>query len=172
MANTAYSITIPISYWYLQHFDLLKIELAVDWFNTMFYDLYELWDKDNKWLGPYLNSNANLTEITEHPHLFWRNSIELAKVNKGLVFHSPTSIASDPSCISPGCTIDGVGDPKPCINGLGTLSCIDLAGSTYSLLRFSQEAAFRAASLSCSSQALILAASDLAAYEACCSGVS
>lgn len=46
------------------------------------------------------------------------------------------------------------------------------AGSAYFSLRSARTAACRAISLSYSSQALILAASDLAAYEAFCSGVS
>lgn len=31
-------MTLPTSYWYLQHFDLEKIEPNVDFFNFMTYD--------------------------------------------------------------------------------------------------------------------------------------
>jgi GH18 family chitinase len=34
------SITLPTSYWYLQHFDLANIQDSVDWFNFMAYDLH------------------------------------------------------------------------------------------------------------------------------------
>ena len=34
------SITIPASYWYLQHFDIVKLADTVDWFNIMTYDLH------------------------------------------------------------------------------------------------------------------------------------
>lgn len=32
------SMTLPTSYWYLQHFDLKNIQDSVDWFNLMSYD--------------------------------------------------------------------------------------------------------------------------------------
>jgi chitinase len=35
-----FSITLPTSYWYLQHFDLANIQDSVDWFNFMAYDLH------------------------------------------------------------------------------------------------------------------------------------
>lgn len=35
-----FSITLPASYWYLQHFDLRNIQDSVDWFNFMAYDLH------------------------------------------------------------------------------------------------------------------------------------
>lgn len=34
------SITLPASYWYLQHFDIVQIEPIVDFFNFMTYDLH------------------------------------------------------------------------------------------------------------------------------------
>lgn len=34
------SMTLPTSYWYLQHFDLAGIQPYVDWFNLMAYDLH------------------------------------------------------------------------------------------------------------------------------------
>jgi chitinase len=35
-----FSMTLPASYWYLQHFDLANIQDSVDWFNFMAYDLH------------------------------------------------------------------------------------------------------------------------------------
>lgn len=32
------TITLPTSYWYLQHFDLVGMQDSVDWFNLMSYD--------------------------------------------------------------------------------------------------------------------------------------
>lgn len=34
------TITIPTSYWYLQHFDVANLQDSVDWFNFMSYDLH------------------------------------------------------------------------------------------------------------------------------------
>lgn len=39
------SITLPASYWYLQHFDLVNLAKNVDWFNVMSYDLHGTWDQ-------------------------------------------------------------------------------------------------------------------------------
>src|SRR5690606_26123936 len=46
------SITLPASYWYLQHFDLKKLSPHVDYFNIMSYDLHGTWDQ-GKWKRPY-----------------------------------------------------------------------------------------------------------------------
>lgn len=108
------SVTLPVSYWYLQHFDIARLELWVDFFNIMSYDLHGLWDKDNKWLGPFLNSHTNLTEIEEYMDLFWRNGISPTKLNLGLAFYSRTFIASSTSCLDPACTFDSVGPAGPC----------------------------------------------------------
>ena len=32
------SLTLPSSYWYMQHFDIANLEKYVDWFNIMTYD--------------------------------------------------------------------------------------------------------------------------------------
>jgi chitinase len=32
------TVTLPTSYWYLQHFDLVGMQSSVDWFNLMSYD--------------------------------------------------------------------------------------------------------------------------------------
>lgn len=85
-----------------------------------------LWDKGNKWLGPFLNSHTNLTEITEYMDLFWRNTINPSKINLGLAFYSRIFVASDPNCLEPVCTFAAVGDPGPCTNSLGTLSNAEL----------------------------------------------
>ncbi|KAJ4307796.1 hypothetical protein N0V84_012490 [Fusarium piperis] len=40
------TITLPASYWYLQHFDIKKLEKTVDFFNIMSYDLHGAWDQN------------------------------------------------------------------------------------------------------------------------------
>jgi hypothetical protein len=39
-ATYGLSITLPASYWYLQHFDVISLAQVVDWFNVMTYDLH------------------------------------------------------------------------------------------------------------------------------------
>lgn len=43
------SLTLPSSYWYMQHFDIVGLEPHVDWFNVMTYDI-------RKWKLDHLNS--------------------------------------------------------------------------------------------------------------------
>lgn len=98
------TITLPVAYWYLRHFDIIKMEPHVDWFNMMSYDLHGAWDAGNKWLGNYLLSHTNLTEITDYFDLMWRNNIKPEKVVMGLAFYSRTFRATSGSCMDPGCT--------------------------------------------------------------------
>ncbi|QUC21794.1 uncharacterized protein UV8b_06035 [Ustilaginoidea virens] len=106
--------TLPVSFWYLQHFDIVELEKWVDFFNIMSYDLHGLWDKGNKWLGAYLNSHTNMTEITEYLDLFWRNEIKPEKITLGLAFYSRTFLAADPGCTHAQCMFDSVGEAGPC----------------------------------------------------------
>ena len=39
-ARNGLSITLPASYWYLQHFDIVKLANYVEFFNIMSYDLH------------------------------------------------------------------------------------------------------------------------------------
>lgn len=39
------TITLPASFWYLQHFDIINLSRYVDWFNIMSYDLHGTWDQ-------------------------------------------------------------------------------------------------------------------------------
>ncbi|KAG9123114.1 hypothetical protein FRC07_000217 [Ceratobasidium sp. 392] len=81
-SGTPYGLTIttPSSYYYLRHFDVAEIAKWIDWFNHMTYDLHGVWDKDSKYLGPYINSHSNLTEIDISMDLFWRNNIPPNKI--------------------------------------------------------------------------------------------
>ncbi|THX63759.1 glycoside hydrolase, partial [Aureobasidium pullulans] len=100
------SITLPASYWYLQHFDIKKLVNDVDWFNIMSYDLHGTWDKGNKWTGAYLGAHTNLTEIQDAIDLLWRNDITPDKVVMGLAFYGRAFSATSTSCMEPGCTYE------------------------------------------------------------------
>lgn len=87
LGSKGLTLTLPASYWYLQHFDLKNMEPYLDWFNVMSYDLHGTWDGTNPYLGPYINSHTNLTEIDlalevsnrKHPSLsfvIWMNFLE------------------------------------------------------------------------------------------------
>ncbi|RAK77744.1 uncharacterized protein BO72DRAFT_477043 [Aspergillus fijiensis CBS 313.89] len=104
------SITLPTSYWYLQHFDITSIEPSVDWFNFMSYDLHGTWDIGDQW-----------TEIKTALDLLWRNNISPSKVNMGMAFYGRTFTLVDPSCSEPGCAYASAGDAGTCSNSAGIL---------------------------------------------------
>jgi chitinase len=119
--NFGLSITLPTSYWYLQHFDIVSIEPSVDWFNFMSYDLHGTWDIGDEWTGAYLDAQTNLTEIEPALDLLWRNNITASKVNMGLAFYGRTFTLSDSSCSEPGCPYLSAGDAGDCSDTAGIL---------------------------------------------------
>ncbi|KAH6699690.1 chitinase [Leptodontidium sp. MPI-SDFR-AT-0119] len=108
------TITIPASYWYLQHFDIKNLVKSVDWFNIMTYDLHGTWDKGNKWLGNFLNAHTNLTEITAAMDLLWRNDISADKVVMGMAFYGRAFTVTSTNCVTPGCTFESGANKGPC----------------------------------------------------------
>ncbi|KAK5658313.1 hypothetical protein OQA88_2289 [Cercophora sp. LCS_1] len=116
------SITLPCSYWYLQHFDLRALVKEISWFNIMSYDMHGTWDKTNKWVGPYLNAHTNLTEIMELGlYLLWRNQVPPDKVVLGTAFYGRAFTASSPSCVQPGCMYESGAGPGRCSKEPGIL---------------------------------------------------
>lgn len=71
-----YSLTLPAFYWYLQHFDLAKMQPYVDWFNLISYDLHGTWDAASKFVGPYVATHTNLTKIDLGFDLLWRAEVK------------------------------------------------------------------------------------------------
>jgi chitinase len=115
------SITLPTSYWYLQHFDLKSIQPSVDWFNYMSYDLHGTWDIGSQWTGAYLNAHTNLTEIKDTIDLLWRNNITASKVNLGLAFYGRSFTIASSACSQPGCDYLSAGDAGDCSAQAGIL---------------------------------------------------
>ncbi|KAK8131799.1 chitinase [Apiospora sp. TS-2023a] len=121
------SITIPTSYWYLQHFDIAAIEPYIDWFNVMSYDLHGTWDIDGgEWAGAVLNAHTNLTEIEKALDLVWRNDISPSKITLGMAFYGRTTTLIG-SCNTPGCTYASAGDKGPCSKETGILLNSEIA---------------------------------------------
>ncbi|KAG8427489.1 hypothetical protein J3459_006667 [Metarhizium acridum] len=125
-ANSEYgiSVTIPISFWHLQHFDIRSMQESVDWFNTMSYDLHGKWDLSTdygKEHGAFLNAHTNLTEIADMLDLLWRNNINPQMVNLGLAFYGRSATVADPACSHPGCPFVSAGRAGHCSNEPGVL---------------------------------------------------
>ncbi|KAL8826184.1 MAG: hypothetical protein Q9191_003962 [Dirinaria sp. TL-2023a] len=113
------SMTLPTSYWYLQHFDVKSLQDSVDWFNFMTYDLHGVWDAQSRFLGPYIQPHTNLTEIDLGLDLLWRAGVSADKVVLGLASFTLTS----PSCNTPNgvCKFSGGANPGPCSGTSGIL---------------------------------------------------
>ncbi|KAL4938741.1 hypothetical protein BDV06DRAFT_231555 [Aspergillus oleicola] len=118
------TITLPSSYWYLQHFDIIKLEKSVDWPLTSIstnHSADEGWDADNEWIGSVVNAHTNLIEIISAMDLLWRNDIDPAKVVMGLGFYGRSFTLEDPSCVSSGCLFSDTGKPGKCTDSSGML---------------------------------------------------
>ncbi|KAJ4245209.1 hypothetical protein NW762_014079 [Fusarium torreyae] len=115
------SVTLPTSYWYLQHFDLENIEPSVDWFNFMSYDLHGAWDIGNKWTGAFVGAHTNLTEIKSSLDLLWRNKVSPSKVVLGLAFYGRAVTLASSSCSEPGCPYVSAADAGECSGEAGIL---------------------------------------------------
>jgi chitinase len=94
------SITLPTSYWYLQHFLLTDMEPYVDWFNLMAYDLHGTWDATDKYVGPYIAPHTNLTEIDASLDLLWRAGVDPSKGKSLTLLHTSDQIQASPAKMS------------------------------------------------------------------------
>jgi GH18 family chitinase len=115
------SITLPASYWYLQHFDIKELTKHVSFFNMMTYDLHGTWDWGNKWTGEYLNAHTNLTEMKTAFDLLWRNDIDADMVTMGLAFYRRVYTVASPNCMEPGCLYLSGGKKGECSDETGVL---------------------------------------------------
>ncbi|KAJ5663807.1 glycoside hydrolase family 18 protein [Penicillium longicatenatum] len=121
------SITLPTSYWYLQHFDLKAMESSVDWFNVMAYDLHGTWDITDTWTGPYLDAHTNLTEIKTALDLLWGVDVKPSKVTIGLAFYGRSFTIESSSCAEPGCLYLSAGTEGNCSQSAGILFNSEIA---------------------------------------------
>lgn len=120
------SITVPSSYWYLQHFDLQGLARSLDWINIMTYDLHGTWDSNSPWIGAVALAHTNLTEIKMTFDLFWRNNIDPDQLVFGLGFYGRSFTMSNPNCMTAGCPFRRGADPGPCTENEGTLSAAEV----------------------------------------------
>jgi chitinase len=121
IGNKGLSVTLPSSYWYMQHFDIKGLEKSVDWFNMMLYDLHGTWDLKSKHTGPFVNAHTNLTEIQDSLDLMWRNDIDPDKVVFGMGFYGRSFTLQNPGCSEPKCLFASGGNAGKCSNTIGVL---------------------------------------------------
>lgn len=63
----------------MRHFDIVKMDPIIDWFNIMTYDIHGTWDGTIPSIGAIAQAHTNLTEIEQSLELLWRNHIDPAK---------------------------------------------------------------------------------------------
>ncbi|EUC34226.1 glycoside hydrolase family 18 protein [Bipolaris zeicola 26-R-13] len=119
-----YSLTLPASYWYLQHFDLAKLQPYVHWFNLMSYDLHGTWDAASKFVGPYVATHTNLTEIDLGLDLLWRAGVKPENVVLGQGLYGRSFTLTDPKCNEPNgvCQFSGGAKAGRCSRASGILN--------------------------------------------------
>ncbi|KAF2649566.1 glycoside hydrolase family 18 protein, partial [Lophiostoma macrostomum CBS 122681] len=117
------TVTLPTSYWYLQHFDLRGLEANVNWFNLMSYDLHGVWDAQSKEVGPFIAPHTNLTEIDLGLDLLWRAGVDPKNVVLGQGWYGRSFTLKDSSCNTPNaiCQFSSGANPGPCSNAAGIL---------------------------------------------------
>ncbi|KAJ3280985.1 hypothetical protein HK104_000277, partial [Borealophlyctis nickersoniae] len=125
------TITLPASFWYLQHFDIARIAQAVDYINMMTYDIHGQWDaKIIPWLGPKVNHHTSITEIEQGVRIISKagGNEALRKTALGVGFYARSFRLADPSCTAPGCpfTSEMTADPGECTKNGGTLAYYEI----------------------------------------------
>jgi hypothetical protein len=120
------TVTLPASFWYLQHFDVKAMEPYVSWFNVMTYDIHGVWDRDNRYTGPYVRPHTNLTQIDDALGLLWRAGVNAANVVMGLGYYGRSFTLADPTCTGPGCLFKEGGAKGDCTDSMGILSAAEI----------------------------------------------
>ena len=121
------TITVPTSNWYLQHFDLSKIQNSIDFFNVMAYDLHGIWDAGIESIGAYVRSHTNITEIDwTTPNMFFKSGVPPHRLVLGTGAYGRTFTLSDPNCFHPGCKFSGAGKAGKCTQAEGTLAYFEI----------------------------------------------
>lgn len=92
----------------------------------MSYDLHGSWDDEYSYIGNYVNSHTNLTEITEALDLMWRSNVPADRVVLGIGFYGRTFKLEDSSCDTPGCLQKGGASAGPCTDTSGVLSYAEI----------------------------------------------
>ncbi|TEY30754.1 hypothetical protein BOTCAL_0847g00030 [Botryotinia calthae] len=117
------TVTLPTSFWYLQHFDLPGMQSSIDWFNLMSYDLHGVWDAESRFVGPYLAPHTNISEIDLGLDLLWRAGVTPDKVTLGQGWYGRSFTMKDQSCSKPNgiCQFSGGANAGPCSNAAGIL---------------------------------------------------
>ena len=120
------TIAVPLSYWYLRHFDLEKIHPIVDFMNIMSYDIHGIWDANITDIGPHVYSHTNISEIRDALNIFFKNGVPPDNLVLGIGAYGRTYTLKDPSCHHFGCEFSGPGNAGKCTKAPGTLAYFEI----------------------------------------------
>ncbi|EFR03916.1 killer toxin alpha/beta [Nannizzia gypsea CBS 118893] len=107
------SIALPASYWYLKAFPIRAMNVFVDYFIYMTYDLHGQWDYGNKFVNPgcpngnCLRSHVNRTETYNSLAMITKAGVLPWAIMVGISSYGRSFRMSDPSCTGPMCTFTG-----------------------------------------------------------------
>ncbi|KAI2465893.1 hypothetical protein F4781DRAFT_424486 [Annulohypoxylon bovei var. microspora] len=136
------TLTLPTSYWYLQHFDLESIQPNVNWFNFMAYDLHGVWDAQSQFVGPYIAPHTNVSEIDLGMDLLWRAGLKPENVVLGMGWYGRSFTLADPSCNTPNgvCKFTGGAKAGECSQASGILDLQEIKDIVWAMDQVDQSA--------------------------------
>ena len=120
------TMAVPLSNWYLRHFDVTELAKHLDWFNVMSYDIHGVWDATIPSLGPYVASHTNMTEIKQGIEMFFKNGVPSDKLVLGLGAYGRTYTLEDPACNHVGCKFVSGGKKGRCTGASGFLGIMEI----------------------------------------------
>ena len=104
-SGTTLSITLPASYWYLQHFPIYEMQNTVDYFILMSYDYYGQWDWVNGATG--IGCHVNETYSISALQMINKAGVSFSKIYGGIGNYARGYELTDASCNTPGCGFTG-----------------------------------------------------------------
>lgn len=113
----------------------MAMQEYVDYFDLMPYDMYGVWDKDNKWTGPDLKGHTDWNTLEIGLGLLWRNGIKTDKIVVGFGFYGRSFTMEDVGCTRPDgkCRFSRGGNAESCSATEGILTFAEIAGRNTSL---------------------------------------
>ena len=126
-ARYGLTMAVPLSHWYLRHFDVARLSEHVDLFNVMSYDIHGTWDRNYPSMGPFVRSHTNLTAIKQGVKMFWKNGVGSHQLVLGLAAYGRSFTLQSASCAIPGvCEFTEGGAKGPCTDAVGVLSNLEI----------------------------------------------
>lgn len=112
------SVAVPLQTDTLKHFDMLKLQPNVDFFNMLSFTSDDKID-GRKTLT--LKPHTDLRETKASLDLLWEQGLDSTKITLGVSFQAKTAVLEDDGCTSPGCPSRGPGAAELCSNTFGSM---------------------------------------------------